>query len=489
VDLYPLSHSCIAKEPSMPNDHEGSMLVEQEQIALQSILARLGTNGRGDLLPVLLEAQSILGYLPEPMVAEIGLDMRIPQAEIFGVIEFYSMLYSEPMCREVLRVCASPMCAVQGGLDHYRKLQPMQSEAGGEIFAHRSLEAATCLGLCDHAPAALNGSQAVSIQPVQDHGEATFDLKPVPASFVDGSPRWLTQRMGMDPTDIQAYQSKGGFSGLQRAIEEIAPAEVIQEIKISGLSGRGGAAFPTGLKWELTASSDDPERFLVCNADESEPGTFKDRLLLEGDPYSVIEGMILAAYAIQACRGYLFVRGEYPNAQSILTEAIHNAREGGFLGDKVLGSEFSFDIELRSGAGAYICGEETALFEAIEGRRGYPRLKPPFPTTHGLFGKPTVINNVETLAAVSWIVANGSKAFRAVGTADSPGTKLFCLSGDVQQPGVYEVPFGITLADLGLQVPSPHLNTCVCDSALKTCDQPGSLWDQVSYSSSIKAGI
>jgi NADH-quinone oxidoreductase subunit F len=218
-------------------------------------------------------------------------------------------------------------------------------------------------------------------------------------------------------------------------------------VKASGLVGRGGAAFPTGLKWQYTAAAPEP-RFVVCNADESEPGTFKDRVLLEGDPFSVIEGMLLAGFASGAGKGYLYVRGEYPRAQRVLGEALHTARAAGFLGLNILGSGFSFEIELRSGAGAYICGEETALFESIEGKRGFPRLKPPFPTTHGLFGRPTAINNVETLCAAAWIVAHGPEAYRSAGTQESPGSKLFCLSGDVQRPGVYEVPYGTKLEAL-----------------------------------------
>ena len=198
----------------------------------------------------------------------------------------------------------------------------------------------------------------------------------------------------------------------------------------------------------MTAAAAGEVRYVVCNADESEPGTFKDRVLLEGDPLSVIEGLALAGYAIGARRGYLYVRGEYPRAQAILTRAIDAARSAGYLGERILGYSFSFDIELRSGAGAYICGEETALFEAIEGKRGFPRLKPPYPTTQGLFGAPTVINNVETLCTAAWILGNGVAAYRSIGTADSPGSKLFCLSGDVAAPGVYEVPFGTTLGSL-----------------------------------------
>jgi NADH-quinone oxidoreductase subunit F len=198
----------------------------------------------------------------------------------------------------------------------------------------------------------------------------------------------------------------------------------------------------------MTAAAPDDERFIVCNADESEPGTFKDRILLEGDPLFVLEGITIAGYAIGARRGYIYIRGEYPRAQAIISQAIRAARDGGRLGENILGSGFSFDIEMRSGAGAYICGEETALFESIEGKRGFPRLKPPYPTTHGLFGKPTAINNVETLCAAAWILANGAEAYRAVGTSNSPGSKLFCLSGDVARPGVYEVPYGTPLGAL-----------------------------------------
>jgi NADH-quinone oxidoreductase subunit F len=226
------------------------------------------------------------------------------------------------------------------------------------------------------------------------------------------------------------------------------PSEVVEEIKSSGLVGRGGAAFPTGLKWQYTASTESETRYIVCNADESEPGTFKDRVLMEGDPFSVLEGMVIAAYAIGSQQGFIYVRGEYPRAQRILRKAIEVAREAGYLGKRIQGSDFSFDVILRSGAGAYICGEETALFESIEGKRGYPRLKPPFPTTHGLFSQPTVINNIETLCTAAWIIANGSEAYRSLGSEKSPGTKLFCLSGDIAQPGVYEMPFGTPLGKL-----------------------------------------
>jgi NADH-quinone oxidoreductase subunit F len=225
-------------------------------------------------------------------------------------------------------------------------------------------------------------------------------------------------------------------------------AAVIAEVKASGLVGRGGAAFPTGVKWEGASRAESDTRYVVCNADESEPGTFKDRVLMEGDPHRILEGLTIAGYAVGADKGYLYVRGEYPYAYKVLGWALGEARQAGLLGDNILGSGFTFDIEMRRGAGAYICGEETAMFESIEGKRGFPRVKPPFPTTHGLFGKPTVINNVETLCNVPYILTEGASVYRQLGTEKSPGSKLFCVSGDVRRPGVYEVPFGMSLRHL-----------------------------------------
>src|SRR4029079_14958908 len=256
--------------------------------------------------------------------------------------------------------------------------------------------------------------------------------------------RLLTANCGNGTTSLTEY---GKYPALARALA-MQPEEVVNEIKVSGLVGRGGAAFPTGVKWEGAAKAPGAEKYVICNADESEPGTFKDRILLQDDPHRTIEGLAIAAYAIGSSQGYLYIRAEYPYILPVLENALNEAREASLLGENILGSGFSFDIELRVGAGAYICGEETALFESIEGKRGFPRVKPPFPTTHGLFGKPTVINNVETLCNVPLIISQGSAAYRKVGTEKSPGPKLFCVSGDVSKPGLYEVPFGVTLQEL-----------------------------------------
>ncbi len=258
----------------------------------------------------------------------------------------------------------------------------------------------------------------------------------------------ITRRFGVvDPLNLGDFLDHDGFAGFRNALA-VGPGEICAQVKRSGLLGRGGAAFSTDVKWEGAASAPGSPKYIVCNADESEPGTFKDRVLLENDPFAILEGMLIAGYAIGAQKGFIYVRGEYPRAQQIFSNAIQSASENGYLGGDILGSGFSFEVELRSGAGAYICGEETALFESIEGKRGYPRLKPPFPTTHGLFQKPTVINNVETFANVGLILRIGVDAYCAYGSPGSSGPWLFCLSGDVEKPGIYEVTHPVTLRSL-----------------------------------------
>jgi NADH-quinone oxidoreductase subunit F len=258
----------------------------------------------------------------------------------------------------------------------------------------------------------------------------------------------LLRRIGhVDPTSLDDYRAHGGYQALRRAIE-LGPEGVAREVTDSKLLGRGGAAFPTGRKWEAVSKAAVRPHYLVCNADESEPGTFKDRIVMERDPFALIEAMTIAGYATGCERGYLYLRGEYPLAMERLSGAIEAAGTRGLLGDDVMGQGFRFEIELRRGAGAYICGEETALFNSIEGFRGEPRNKPPFPVAEGLFRKPTVVNNVETLVSVLEIVTGSGPAYAASGTPGSTGTKLFCVSGHVACPGLYEVPFGTTLAAL-----------------------------------------
>ncbi|NPV84845.1 MAG: NADH-quinone oxidoreductase subunit NuoF [Anaerolineae bacterium] len=259
----------------------------------------------------------------------------------------------------------------------------------------------------------------------------------------------VTGRAGIvDPTSIEDYIVHDGYQALGKALSSMTPAEVIEEIEKSGLRGRGGAGFPTGTKWRFVAKASGKKKYVVCNADESEPGTFKDRLILEGDPFNILEAMTIAAYAIGASEGYIYVRGEYGLAQERLLNAIHEAERMGMLGKNIFGSDFSFHLHVHSGAGAYICGEETALLESIEGKRGEPRARPPYPTTNGLWNQPTLVNNVETLANVPAILRNGAGWFSKFGTKSSPGTKVFTILGNVNVTGLIEVPMGITLREI-----------------------------------------
>ncbi|MFI5359004.1 MAG: NADH-quinone oxidoreductase subunit NuoF [Halanaerobiales bacterium] len=252
----------------------------------------------------------------------------------------------------------------------------------------------------------------------------------------------------INPESIHEYIAVGGYEALGKALTEMTPEEVIEEVKKSGLRGRGGAGFPTGLKWELTRREKSDKKYLVCNADEGDPGAFMDRSLLEGDPHRIIEGMAIAAYAIGADEGYIYVRAEYPLAIHRLEVALEQAAELGLLGENILGSGFNFNLHIKKGAGAFVCGEETALMASIEGRRGMPRPKPPFPSVSGLWGKPTNINNVETFANVPYIINNGAEVYSAIGTEKSKGTKVFALTGKINNTGLVEVPMGITLREI-----------------------------------------
>ncbi|NWG07235.1 MAG: NAD(P)H-dependent oxidoreductase subunit E [Chloroflexi bacterium] len=398
--------------------------------------------GRSGLLPALHAAQNLYGWISEPVAAEIAKSLRVPLADVHGVIEFYSLFYNQPTSKRVIRVCTDVACALKGGdgilhhLCHQHGIAPGHSKPDLSL----TIEPSPCLGLCEHAPAALVANEAETNIDIENNSHELGR----PPSEVHGSIRLLTGNCGNDTTSLSFY---GKYAALLRALK-MKPEEIVDEVKASGLFGRGGAAFPTRIKWESVANEKAEQKYIVCNADESEPGTFKDRVLLLDDPHRTIEGMVIAAYAVGASRGYIYIRGEYPYIVPVVENALREARGAGWLGENILGSGFSFDIEIRVGAGAYICGEETALFESIEGKRGFPRVKPPFPTTYGLFGKPTVINNVETLCNIPLIISLGSAAYTRFGTEKSPGPKLFCVSGDVVRAGLYEIPFGETLREL-----------------------------------------
>ena len=262
----------------------------------------------------------------------------------------------------------------------------------------------------------------------------------------------------INPDNIEEYIARGGYEGLGKALTTMTPAQVIEEVKISGLRGRGGGGFPTGLKWSFAAKSPGPKKYVICNADEGDPGAFMDRSLIEGDPHSIIEGMMLGAYAIGADEGYIYCRAEYPLAIERLKTAIAQAEDFGLMGTDILGTGFNFTLHIKEGAGAFVCGEETALMGSIEGRRGMPMPRPPFPAVHGLWGKPTNINNVETWANVAQIIVNGGAWYASMGTEKSKGTKVFALTGKVKHTGLVEVPMGITLREIIFDIGGGILN-------------------------------
>lgn len=414
---------------------------------LRNKLVEYIPKGRPALIPALHAAEQIYGYIPELAAAEISRALKTPLAEVYGVMDFFTMFHRQPTGETVVRVCTDPACAMAGAESIFEALSQRMAPKNGGTPAI-TLERSSCLGLCEHAPAMLVGEKQLGHVDASRINGRIEELGETPYGIIAGESRRLTINCGRRrATTLDEYVKGGGYSALKKALA-MRPEQVIAEIKTSGLVGRGGAAFPTGAKWEGAARAAGEPKYVVCNGDEAEPGTFKDRVLMEEDPHRIIEGMIIAGYAVGAQKGFIFVRGEYPHAYQSMVEAIAEAARHGYVGQNVLGSGFTFEIETFRSAGAYVCGEETALFEAIEGKRGFPRAKPPFPTTNGLFNRPTVINNVETLCNVPLILSMGADEYRKIGTEKSTGTKLFCLSGDVAHPGLYEVPFGITLRHL-----------------------------------------
>jgi NADH-quinone oxidoreductase subunit F len=464
-----------------------------EQAALDDLLGSAVDSWRGNgalgqrrhlLLPALHAVHDAVGWISRGAVDEIARRLEVAPADVYGVASFYGLFSLAERPPRVVHVCTDLACQAAGSDGLVGALREQCGPPGrGETWPACAGGAATwaespCLGLCERAPAALltqygesqaeaviapanlDGLEAAlndgvgAVPPEPAIAAALPQAAPTPAGPVGagaGSRNGgllLLRRVGVvDPASLDDYRYHGGYEALRRAVQ-LGPAGVIREVTDSGLVGRGGAAFPTGRKWAAVAGQPVRPHELVCNADESEPGTFKDRVLMEGDPFAVLEAMTVAGYATGAEHGYLYLRGEYPRALSALRAAIDAARERGFLGPDVMGLGFAFDVEIRRGAGAYICGEETAIFNSIEGYRGEPRNKPPFPVESGLFGRPTLVNNVETLVNVLSILTGGAAAYAAVGTDRSTGPKLFCVSGAVVRPGVYEVPFGTTLREL-----------------------------------------
>lgn len=426
---------------------------------------------RSLLLPVLHAIQERLGWISPGALNYASLQLGVPPAEAHGVASFYEMFSLTRKPAVVAHVCDDIACLTRGAGVLCGELERTLGPAGLPCLGGNAIwQRSSCLGLCERAPAALltaagekpreqviAPAKAESISSVVADALSTklsdeIDTLNLKVSVPQAGQRQLRllRRVGqVDPTHLEGYRRLGGYDALKKAFEW-GGERVIREVIESKLLGRGGAAFPAGKKWEAVHLQRDSNRphYVICNADESEPGTFKDRVLMEGDPFAILEGMTIAAFAVNAKKGYIYIRGEYPLAARRLRKAIEAARAQNFLGRNILGRGSSFDVEIRRGAGAYICGEETALFNSIEGYRGEPRNKPPFPTESGLFRQPTVVNNVETLINVPEIILNGGAAYARIGTANSSGYRLFCVSGHVARPGVYEVPFGPTIRNI-----------------------------------------
>jgi NADH-quinone oxidoreductase subunit F len=386
------------------------------------------------LLPILHAFHARDGYLSEDVLREVAKVLRIPLADLYGTVTFYHHFSTDPQRPQTApRVCTGPVCRLHGSHDLLDEL----ADQGATPMA--------CAGRCDEPTPVLSGHNVF----IGQHADA-LEIAPslLPADNPGGVEECIFSAI-REPgrATLDGYRRTGGYEGLTQAMT-MASADVIELVRASGLAGRGGAGFPTAVKWAAVAEAEGEPKTVVCNADEGEPGCFKDRAILDHDPHAVIEGILIAAYAMGASRGFIYLRYEYPHTYSVLEQAIAEAYEAGYLGDDILGGGFTFDLYLRRGAGAYICGEETSLLNSLEGKHPFPRNRPPYPVTHGFEGLPTAVNNVETLAAASHILRKGAAWYQGLGLGDRAGTKVISLSGDIQRPGNYEVPFGLPLKTL-----------------------------------------
>jgi NADH-quinone oxidoreductase subunit F len=384
------------------------------------------------LLPLLHAFHERDGQLTEHSLRAVSDELRIPIAELFGTVTFYHHLSRTEGGREAPRVCTGPVCRLFGADDLLKDLD-------GAISM-------PCPGRCDQPVPVLDADSVRTGASADTLLEGASPLPPAPMPGVVECVFASIREPGRALLD--GYGSTGGYQGLTAVLGSMSPTELLDVVSDSGLAGRGGAGFPTGRKWQAVADANSGPKTVVCNADEGEPGCFKDRALMDYDPHAVIEGMVAAAYATGASRGFIYLRYEYPETLRILERALAEAEDAGFLGSGILGTEMEFRIYLRRGAGAYICGEETSLLNSLEGKHPFPRNRPPYPVTHGYEDLPTVVNNVETLASVPHILRHGAEWYRSLGYGEHAGTKLISLSGDIARPGNYEVPMGFPLQTL-----------------------------------------
>jgi len=415
---------------------------------------------RSALIPMLLYGQDQFGFISDELIAEIARRLDLNTLQVTETLTYYSMLRRKPAGKYHVQVCTNVSCKLRGGDKIYdfvrRKLEIGHKEVTADgVF---SLEEVECIGACTGAPAMqinydfyenLNTERCTQIfESLEANGKPAVSL-PITGAVKTRHPAEVpaTSRLfgAKDSHKLDVYLANDGYKGMERALKELTPDQVIDEVKKSNLRGRGGAGFPTGMKWSFVPKESAKPKYILCNADESEPGTCKDRPLIEMMPHQLIEGVVIAGRAVGSHQGYIYVRGEYRYVQDILDGAVEEAYARGYLGKNILGSGFDFDVVTHTGAGAYECGEESALMESLEGKRGYPRIRPPFPAVVGLYGSPTVINNVETLSAVPEILRRGGEWYAGLGAPKNGGTRLFCISGHVKKPGIYELPMGFNL--------------------------------------------
>jgi NADH-quinone oxidoreductase subunit F len=415
---------------------------------------------RSALIPMLMYAQDEFGLVSDEMIAEIArrLDLRTVQVE--ETLEYYSMLHRKPMGKHHVQVCTNVACMLRGGYDILEQAKKRLEIGHKEVTKDGvfSLEEVECIGACTGAPAIqVNYDFYENLTPLSFDKiieELDAGKKPAPVEVISGAlhPRdpqetpLISRLFGIkDSRKIDVYLQHGGYQALEKTLKEMTPAAIIDEVKKSNLRGRGGAGFPTGMKWSFVPKDNPKTKYVICNADESEPGTCKDRPLMEMDPHQLIEGMVIAGRAIGANRGFIYIRGEYRYVLDLVETALEEAYQRGYLGKNIRDSGFDYDLLIHTGAGAYECGEESALMESLEGKRGYPRIKPPFPAVVGLYGCPTIINNVETLSAVPAIIREGGEAYASRGTPKNGGTRLLCVAGHINKPGIYEIPLGMNM--------------------------------------------
>ena len=470
-------------------------------------LAREHGNDPESALELLKEIQARHSALTTATITDAAHTLKLPPHQLYGMATFYSMLSLEER-KKVLRVCDGPVCWLKraGKGSGQLKVKSEKSPVSGlqlvnewkeKISGEFSVERTSCLGLCDRAPAVLVEDEQAGPVEINEAGKICEGWRGIPTDYSEvrkGEVRVMTALIGkINPDSIDDALANGVYAGLKKALQS-EPIAVLSEVDLSGLQGRGGAGFPVGRKWRFVASEKRTPRYIICNADESEPLIFKDRVLMDTNPHQLVEGMTIAGYACGASEAWVYIRGEYEYQARRLEKAIEQAKSRNLLGENILGTGFSFKIHVHRGAGAYICGEETALIESLEGKRGEPRLRPPYPPTTGFRGQPTAVNNVESFCAVPHIIKNGADWWRNLTDDPTPGTKVYMLLGHVRNPGLFEAPFGLTLRQIindfgGGMLPGSTFNFALCGGAAGTIVPPALVDSHIDYSSGPLKGV